>query len=115
MTPLALTSAIREALPATHIATVARQFLAECEWELEVESGRLRLQPDVELLVYSTAIIISDHYTFGDHVEAIVYLGVERSASEVLPALGVLRLYLTVVGSLITEDRYSRSAWMSRR
>ena len=104
---------VRAACSAEYVCRVARTFLAECGWELEAGDGSIRVPPDAELAVYSAAVIVSDH-GFGDHVEAIVYLGVERSPPNVWPVHGVLRLYLDPAGQMVTEDRYSPAEWLQR-
>jgi len=96
-----------------HVCGVARDFLAECGWELEAGEGFIRVPPDAELAVYSAAVILSER-GFGDHVEAIVYLGIERSPPDLFPVYGVLRLYLNPAGQMITEDRYSPAGWLQR-
>ena len=103
--------AIRAGWSDDHVCRVAREFLAECEWELEAGEGSIQVPPEAELLVFSAAVIVSDHAVFGDHVEAVMYLGVERSPPNLFPAHGVLRLYLNAAGQLITEDRYSLARW----
>lgn len=107
-------NAIRAAWSDEHVCHIARDFLARCGWKLEVGARFLRVPPDAELLVYSSAVIVSDR-GFGDHVEAIVYLGVEGSLPNVIPVYGVLRLYLNAAGEMITEDRYSPAGWRTRR
>lgn len=104
---------VRASWSAEHICRVARDFLASCGWELEADDGFIRVPPDAEFEVYSTAIIVSNH-GFGDHVEAVVYLGAEQSPPNVWPVYGVLRLYLNLEGQMITEDRYSRTGWFQR-
>lgn len=104
---------IRAVWPDDHVRRVARDFLANCDWELEAGAGSIRVPPDAELAVYSAAVVVSDH-GFGDHVEAIVYLGVEGSPPDMRPVHGVLRLYLNPAGEMITEDRYSPAEWMQR-
>jgi hypothetical protein len=104
---------VRAAWSDDHVCRVARDFLAECGWALEAGEGEgewLRVPPEAELLVYSAAVILSG-LGFGDHVEAIVYLGVERSPHNVWPVHGVLRLYLNAAGQMITEDRYLPTEW----
>ena len=104
--------AVRVAWSDDHISRVARDFLAECGWALEVGEGEwLRVPPEAELSVYSAAVILSGH-GFGDHVEAVVYLGVERSPPNVWPVHGVLRLYLNAAGQMITEDRFLPIEWL---
>ena len=105
--------AVRATWSDDHVCRVVRNFLAECGWELEADEGFIRVPPDAELLVYMAAVIVSAH-GFGDHVEAIVYLGVERSPPNVWPVHGVLRLYLNAAGQMITEDRYSPAEWLRR-
>ncbi|HKA05845.1 MAG TPA: hypothetical protein VKD71_01225 [Gemmataceae bacterium] len=104
---------VRAAWSAEHVCRAARDFLAECGWELEAGAGHIRVPPDAELAVYSAAVIVSDH-GFGDHVEAVVYLGVERSPPNVWPVHGVLRLYLNPAGQMVTEDRYTPAEWFQR-
>ena len=101
---------VRAAWSDDHVCRVARRFLAECGWELEAGDGSIRVPPDAELLVYSAAVIFSE-FGFGDHVEALVYLGVGGSPPNVRPVHGVLRLYLNGAGEMITEDRYSLDDW----
>ena len=105
--------ALRAAWSDTHVCGVARSFLAECGWELEAGDGYIRVPPDAELVVYSAASIVSAH-GFGDRVEAIVLLGVERSPPNIWPVHGVLRLYLSTAGEMITEDRYLPADWLRR-
>ncbi|VTR96196.1 unnamed protein product [Gemmata massiliana] len=97
-----------------HVCQVTREFLAKCEWKLEVGEGWIEVPADAELLVYSAAVIVSDH-GFGDHIEAIVYLGVQRVPPTLFPVHGVLRLYLNPAGQMVTEDRYSLAEWVSNR
>lgn len=106
-------SAVRVAWSDADVCRVARAFLAECSWELEVGKERISIPPETELLVYSAAVIVSEH-GFGDHIEAIVYLGAERTKCGTFPVHGVLRLYLDPTGGMITEDRYSRGGWFGR-
>ena len=105
--------AVRAEWSDDHVCAVARAFLAKCGWELEAGEGWIKVPPGAELAVTSAAVVVSDH-GFGDHVEAIVYLGVEGSPPHQLPVHGVLRLYLNETGQLITEDRYSPDQWRSR-
>jgi hypothetical protein len=105
--------AVRVAWSDDHVCNVARAFLAECGWELEAGEGWIKVPPEAELAVYSAAVLVSDH-GFGDHVEAIVYLGVERVPPNLFPVHGVLRLYMNAAGRLITEDRYSLDEWRRR-
>jgi len=93
---------------------VTRDFLAECGWALEAGGGLIEVPADAELRVRSAAFILSDQ-GFGDHVEAIVYLGADGSPPHDLPRHGVLRLYLNAEGRMITEDRYSPAEWRDRR
>ena len=102
---------MRAACSAEHVCRVARGFLASCGWELEAGAGLIRVPPDAEFAVFSTAVIVSD-YGFGDHVETVVYLGVGGAPPNVWPVHGVLRLYLDPAGRMITEDRYSRAEWL---
>ncbi|MGL4553811.1 MAG: hypothetical protein ACRC33_21825 [Gemmataceae bacterium] len=104
--------ALRAAWSDAHVCGVARTFLAECGWELEAGEGFIRVPPDAELLMYSAASTVSDYSGFGDHVEAIVFLGAERSPHGTFPVHGVLRLYLNAAGQMITEDRYSAADWL---
>lgn len=104
---------VRAAWSDAHVCRLARDFLAGCGWALEADGGAVRVPADAELLVYSAAVIVSDH-GFGDHVEAIVYLGVKRSPPNVFPVHGVLRLYLDAAGRMVTEDRYTVADWMRR-
>ncbi|MBO0697588.1 MAG: hypothetical protein J2P46_04275 [Zavarzinella sp.] len=104
---------VRAAWSAEHVCRAARAFLAECGWELEAGAGRIRVPPDAELAVSRAAVVVSDH-GFGDHVEAVVYLGVEGSPPNVRPVHGVLRLYLNAAGRMITEDRYTPAEWLQR-
>jgi hypothetical protein len=105
--------ALRSTWSDEYVCGVARAFLAGCGWELEAGDGHIRVPPDAELLVYSAASVVSE-FGFGDHVEAIVYLGVGRSPPNVWPVYGVLRLYLNDAGRMITEDRYSIADWQRR-
>ncbi len=111
----AATDAFRTAWSEDHVCRVARDFLTECGQELETGNGLMRVPPDAALMAYNAAVILTD-YGFGDHVETVIYLGVGRSQPHVWPVYGVLRLYLTVAGEMITEDRYSlaeyqRGSW----
>ena len=105
---------VRSAWSDDHVCRVTRQFLSECGWELEADDGWIRVPEDAELLVYSAAIIVSNH-GFGDHIEATVYLGVKRLPPNLCPVHGVLRVYLNAAGQFITEDRYSLTEWQSGR
>ncbi|QJX00079.1 hypothetical protein [Frigoriglobus tundricola] len=78
---------VRAAWSADHVCRVAPAFFAECGWALEVAGGWIEVPPGAELVVFSAAVIVSDHRAFGDHVEAIVYLGVERSPPNLFPVL----------------------------
>jgi hypothetical protein len=104
-------NAVRAAWSTDHICHVARDFLTACQWELEIDGDWIKVPPDAEIHVHSGAIILSDG-GFGDHIVAIVYLGIERPS--LLPVYAVLRLYLNAAGQMITEDRYSPSGWRDR-
>jgi hypothetical protein len=106
-------TALRVAWSDDHVCQVARDFLIECDWQLEAGEGWIQVPPDAEILVFSAAVILSE-YAFGDHIEAIVYLGVERLLASVFPVHGLLRLYLNASGQMITEDRYSLEHWRER-
>ena len=95
--------AVRAAWSDEHVCGVARAFLAECDWGLESGDGWIRVPPNADLVVYSAAVIVSQ-YGFGDHVEAIVYLGADQSPSGIFPVHGVLRLYLNAAGQVLTEE-----------
>ena len=107
--------AVRAAWSDEHICRSVRDFLIECGWELELNDRLIRIPQDAELLVYSSAVVVSDFDGFGDHVEAIVYIGVKRSPPNLFPVHGVIRLYLNPSGKMITEDRYLPSAWFETR
>src|SRR4051812_19841490 len=96
--------AIRVAWSDEVVCRVAREFLAKCAWRLELAEGEkiFKVPPETELLVYSAAVIISEHDGFRDHIEAIVYSGVDRTESGIFPVHGVLRLYLDASGQMIT-------------
>jgi hypothetical protein len=104
-------NAVRAAWSTDHICKIARDFLTLCQWELEIDENWIKVPPDAEILVHSGAVILSDE-GFGDHIVALVYLGVERPG--LLPKYGVLRLYLNAAGQMMTEDRYSPSGWRDR-
>lgn len=105
--------AVRAAWSDEHVCGVARAFLAECDWGLESGDGWIRVPPNADLVVYSAAVIVSQ-YGFGDHVEAIVYLGADQSPSGIFPVHGVLRLYLNAAGQVLTEDWYTPAEWWGR-
>jgi hypothetical protein len=104
----------RAAWSDAYVIDMARKFLAECRWALEAGDGLIDGPVDVELQIRSAAIILSDQ-GFGDHVEAIVYLGADGSPPHDRPLHGALRLYLDAEGRMITEDRYSPAEWRDRR
>ena len=110
----AVMSSARAAWSDACVVGLARAFLSRCGWALEVDGGLIDVPMDAEFRVRSAAFILSDH-GFGDHVEAIVYLGADGSPPHDLPRYGVLRLYLDAEGRMITEDRYSPDEWRDRR
>jgi hypothetical protein len=90
-------AAIRAAWSDDHVCNVARAFVAKCGGELEAGEGSIKVPPEAELAVDSRAVVVSD-WGFGDHVEAIVFLGVAGAPPNRVPLHGVLRLYLTADG-----------------
>ena len=112
-----LESVVGDALTAwsdDHVRRVTREFLTECSWSLEVDDTLVAVPQEVELVVYSRAIVLSDH-GFGNHLEAVVFLGESGYPPNSCPIHGVLRLYLTPTGQMISEDRYSRTGWSERK
>jgi hypothetical protein len=106
-------------IPESAVSEAAIRFLDSAEWELEFDGmGMVTIPREPRPIVASRAYIKPHaHGGFGDHYEAIVYLGPEAWLTNTAthqnwtPRSGVLRLYFNLNGRFITEDRYSLSAW----
>lgn len=93
-----------------HVRRVVGRFLGDCGWALEIDDSIVAIPRDTELYFYSRAIVLSGH-GFGNVLQAVVFLGTARSGPNVYPALAMLRVYLSVEVTLITEDRHSAANW----
>jgi hypothetical protein len=98
-------------LPPELVLRTAREFLVSCDWQLELDEDLLAIPPESQLLIRSRAFIAGelDDVFLGDHLEAVVLVGVDDSIPN-LAKYAQLKLYFTMDGQFVSEDRYSPTA-----
>ncbi len=98
-------------LPVEHVLRATREFLASCGWQLELDDETLNIPPESRLVVRSRAFIAAelDDVFIGDHLEAVVLIGVDDSIPT-LARYAQLKLYFTMDGKFVSEDRCSSTA-----
>ena len=94
-------------IPINKVIRTASKILQECEWKLEIVEGTtVNLPSDLELVVQTRAYIEANapDIFLGNHYEAVVMLGCEKTSDNWSPIHGYLKLYFTLEGNFVSED-----------
>ena len=104
-------SQLDKLLPEELVLRTCSEFLESCGWQLELDEEMLAIPPESKLVVRSRAFIAAelDDVFIGDHLEAIVLVGIDDSIPT-LAKYAQLRLYFTMDGKFVSEDRYAPTA-----
>ncbi len=87
-----------------------RAFLEKCNWELEIGERLVKIPKNEKLFVQTRAYILANapDIFLGNHYEAVVLLGYEKSDDNIIPKYGYLKMYYDEEGCFISEDRYDK-------
>jgi hypothetical protein len=104
-------SQIDTLLPAERVLQTASDFLRSSGWQLELDDEILVIPPNSVLVIRSRAFIAAelDGVFLGDHTEAVVLVGIDDSISTLAKNVQ-LKLYVTLDGKFVSEDRFSPTA-----
>ena len=99
---------IEERIPKDRVLSAVEEFLQSADHELEMDNRVISFLSSDTFRVISRAYVISDDDEgFGDHFEAGVGLGAEElDDGSWSYTKGILRIYFSLDGEMITEDRF---------